>query len=160
MTEIEQARQILDTMLGYLGFVVQIELDESDEGHTLQILTEEPDDLIGRRGEVLEDIQYLVNRILQRRVPGAPRVRVDCEYHRTMREDRLLEKVRQQAERVRATGHAVVLNPMNSYYRRLVHNMFVNDPGIASESAPGQQRFKRITLRKRASSPVPPAAGS
>jgi spoIIIJ-associated protein len=149
MTPLDQARQILDTMLGYLGFVVQIEEDNGDEGPTLQILTEQPDALIGRRGEVLDDIQYLVNRILQRRDPKAPRIRVDVEYFRTMREDKMLAQVKEQAERVRATGHSIVLNPMNSYYRRLVHNLFVNDPQIASESAKGDDRFKRITLKRR-----------
>ena len=150
MTALAQAHQILDTMLGYLGFVVQIEDDDGADGPTLQILTEQPDALIGRRGEVLDDMQYLVNRILQRREPNAPRIRVDVEYFRTMREDKMLEKVKEQAERVRITGHAVVLNPMNSYYRRLVHNLFVNDPVIQSESAKGDERFKCITLRKRA----------
>ncbi len=149
MTPLEHSRKILDTMLGYLGFVVSIEEDDGPEGPTLQILTEEPDALIGRRGEVLDDIQYLVNRILQRREPQAPRIRVDVEYFRTMREDSMLEKVKQQAERVRATGHPIALNPMNSYYRRLVHNLFVNDPDILSESARGEERFKRVTLKKR-----------
>src|SRR6478609_8293738 len=149
MSALEQARKILDTMLGFLGFVVQIEEENSDEGPTLQILTEQPDALIGRRGEVLDDIQYLVNRILQRRDPKAPRIRVDVEYFRTMREDKMLAQVKEQAERVRATGHPMVLNPMNSYYRRLVHNLFVNDPQVASESAKGDERFKRITLKKR-----------
>src|SRR6187402_2604621 len=97
MTALDQAHKILDTMLGYLGFVVQIEEENGEEGPTLQILTEEPDALIGRRGEVLDDIQYLVNRILQRREPQAPRIRVDVEYFRTMREDNMLEKVKQQA---------------------------------------------------------------
>jgi spoIIIJ-associated protein len=156
MTPLDNARQILDTMLGYLGFVVTIEETDGEDGPTLQMLTEQPDDLIGRRGEVLEDIQYLVNRILHRRDPEAPRIRVDCEYFRTMREDRILEKVREQAERVRATGHPIVLNPMNSYYRRLVHNLLVNDPQIISESAPGNHRFKRITLKRRPPAQQPP----
>lgn len=151
MTPLEHSRKILDTMLGYLGFVVRIEEDDGPDGPTLQILTEEPDALIGRRGEVLDDIQYLVNRILQRREPKAPRIRVDVEYFRTMREDNMLEKVKQQAERVRTTGHAIALSPMNSYYRRLVHNLFVDDPDIISESAKGEGRFKRITLKKRGS---------
>lgn len=163
MTPLEHSHKILDTMLGYLGFVVQIEEDDGPDGPTLQILTEEPDALIGKRGEVLDDIQYLVNRILQRREPQAPRIRVDVEYFRTMREDSMLEKVKQQAERVRATGHAIVLNPMNSYFRRLVHNLFVDDPHIQSESARGDGRFKRITLKKRgasSASPVNPPAGT
>ena len=149
MTSIEHAHQILDTLLGYLGFVVQIEEEDTAEGPTLQILTEQPDPLIGRRGEVLDDIQYLVNRILQRRDPQAPRIRVDVEYFRTMREDRMLAKVKELADRVRSTGQPQLLNPMNSYYRRLVHNLFVNDPVVASESAKGDERFKRITLKRR-----------
>ncbi len=137
-------------MLGYLGFVVQIEEENSEEGPTLQILTEQADALIGRRGEVLDDIQYLVNRILQRRDPKAPRIRVDVEYFRTMREDKMLEKVKEQGERVRHSGHEIALQPMNSYYRRLVHNLFVNDPQVMSESEKGDDRFKRIILKKRA----------
>ena len=158
MTPLDNARQILDTMLGYLGFVVTIEETNGEDGPTLQMLTEQPDDLIGRRGEVLEDVQYLVNRILHRRDASAPRIRVDCEYFRSMREDSILDKVREQAERVRATGHAIALNPMNSYYRRLVHNLFVNDPQIVSESAPGDHRFKRITLKRRPQGQPAPVA--
>jgi spoIIIJ-associated protein len=149
MTPLEHARQILDTLLGHLGFVVQIEEEQAAEGLTLQILTEESNLLIGRRGEVLDDIQYLVNRILQRRDPQAPRIRVDVEYFRTMREDRMLAKVNELADRVRSTGQPQVLNPMNSYYRRLVHNQFLNDPLVASESEKGDERFKRITLKRR-----------
>ena len=149
MTPLDQARQILDTLLGYLGFAVRIEEEETAEGPSLQILTDQTDPLIGRHGEVLDDIQYLVNRILQRRDPGAPRIRVDVGYYRAMQEDSMLDKVREQAERVRATGQPVTLQPMNSYHRRLVHNLFANDPGIASESSRGDERFKRITLRKR-----------
>jgi len=149
MSPLEQARQILDTLLGYLGFAVRIEEEDGPEGPTLQVLTEQSEQLIGRRGEVLDDIQYLVNRILQRREPDAPRIRVDVEYFRTMREDRMLAKVKEMAERVRATGQPQVLTPMNSYYRRLVHNLFVNDPEVASVSEKGEERFKRITLQKR-----------
>ncbi|MEZ0385995.1 MAG: protein jag [Verrucomicrobium sp.] len=154
---LDHARQILDTLLGYLGFVVRIEEENGPDGPTLQILTEETDALVGERGEVLDDIQYLVNRILQRRDPAAPRVRVDVEYFRTMREDRMMEKVKELAIRVRATGQPAVLNPLNSYYRRLVHNLFLNDPQVMSESAQGNERFKRITLRRRTAQGSPPS---
>ncbi len=150
MTALEQSRQILENMLGYLGFYVTVEEDASSpDGPTLQILTDEADALIGKRGEVLDDIQYLVNRLLIRRTPEAPRIRVDVEYYRSMREDKMLEKAREMAEHVRLTGKPVPLPPMNSYYRRLIHNAFVNDPDVMTESAKGEQRFKRITLKKR-----------
>ena len=77
MTPLDHSRHILDSMLGYLGFTVQIEEEDSPEGPTLQILTEDTEPLIGRRGEILDDMQYLVNRILRRHLPDAPRIRVD-----------------------------------------------------------------------------------
>ena len=82
---LEHAQHILDAMLGYLGFTAQIEQDDGPDGPTLQVLTKDSDALIGRRGEVLEDIQYLVNRILFRHMPEAPRIRVDVEFYRSMR---------------------------------------------------------------------------
>jgi spoIIIJ-associated protein len=149
MTAMQHAHQILDTMLGYLGFPVQIEEQDSPEGPTLQILTKDAEALTGRRGEILEDMQYLVNRILIRHLPDAPRIRVDVEYFRSMREDSLIAHAQQMAQRVRTTGKATVLSPMNSYYRRIVHNVFVNDPEVMSVSENGPARFKTITLKKR-----------
>ncbi len=150
MTALEHARKILDTMLGYLGFTVQIEEAGGPDGPTLQILTEDAEALIGRRGERLEDIQYLVNRILMRHMKDAPRIRVDIEYYRSMREDKLVERVKHLADRVRATGQSVTINPLNSYYRRIVHNVFASDPDVMSVSQDGPSRFKTITLKKRA----------
>lgn len=150
MTALARAHQILDTLLGYLGFTVQIEESDGPEGPTLQILTEDADALIGRRGSTMEDIQYLVNRILLRHMPNAPRIRVDIEYYRSMREDKLVEQAKELAGRVRATGQPQVLGPMNSYYRRMVHNAFVNDPDVMSVSMDANARFKRIMLKRRA----------
>jgi spoIIIJ-associated protein len=113
------------------------------------VLTEDSDMLIGRRGETLEDIQYLVNRVLQRHVKDAPRIRVDVEFYRSMREDKMIARAKELAERVRATGLPAALPPMNSYYRRLIHNVFVEDQDVMSVSAGGDARFKRITLKRR-----------
>ena len=68
------AKELLDTMLGYLGFVVQIEETRSESGNpTLQIYTEEADRLIGRDGETLDAIQFLLNRVLQAKESRARR---------------------------------------------------------------------------------------
>lgn len=146
---LEHARHILDAMLGYLGFVAQIEEDDGPDGPTLQVLTDDSELLIGRRGDVLEDIQYIVNRVLQRHMPDAPRIRVDVEFYRSMREDKMIARARELGERVRATGQSATLPPLNSYYRRLIHNLFINDPEVTSVSAGGDARFKRITLQRR-----------
>jgi len=77
------AREVLDTMLGYLGFVAEVELDTSRDETSIQVLTGEPELLIGSRGERLDDIQYLVNRIVQTQYREAPRIRVDVSPSRS-----------------------------------------------------------------------------
>ena len=146
---VETAQSIIDSMLGYLGFVVRVEPDQEEQGPALQIFTNEAQILLGRNGDRLDDIQYLVNRLLFARNKEAPRVRVDIEYFRAMREDSLLETVREVADRVRQSGRPVRLNPLNSYYRRIVHDAFKEDPDIITTSPNDRSRMKRITVARR-----------
>ena len=143
-------KELLDTLLGYLGFVVEIEEQTSEAGNlTLQIYTEESKRLTGRNGEMLDALQFLLNRLIQAKDKDAPKVIVDCEMYKSMREDRIVQRVRDLAERVRATGRSLQLEPMNSYERRLVHNAFKDDPDVATWSPNDSARIKQITLIKR-----------
>ncbi|MEP6821801.1 MAG: R3H domain-containing nucleic acid-binding protein [Chthoniobacterales bacterium] len=143
-------KELLDTILGYLGFVVQIEETKSEGGNlTLQIYTEESTRLIGHEGETLEAIQFLLNRLIQAKDRDAEKVIVDCEMYRSMREDRIVQRVRELAERVRISGRSLQLEPMNSYERRIVHNAFKDDPDVATWSPNDSARIKQITLLKR-----------
>jgi spoIIIJ-associated protein len=155
MDTVEAAHKILDTMLGHLGLAATIEIQQTDDGPCLQILSGERDAIIGKDGDRLDDIQYLVNRILRRHFPKAVRVKVDCEHYRSIQEDRLVEEVRGVAQRVKASGKPFKMRPLNAYYRRLVHNVLVSDPAVVSSSPGGDDRLKRITIA--AKSPAPPA---
>ena len=143
----EAASKILDTMLGHLGFHANIEVQEAEEGPCLQITTSESKYLIGRDGERLDDLQYLVNRMLKKHFPKAPRIKVDCEHYRAIQEDHLIEEVRGLAERVKASGKPFRMRPLNAYYRRLVHKALVDHPEVESVSPGGGDRLKRINLR-------------
>ena len=143
-------KELLDTMLGYLGFVVEIAESKNEAGNlVLQIYTEESRRLIGRDGATLEAIQFLLNRLIQSKDKNAEKVIVDCEHYRSMREDRIVQRVRELAERVRITGRSLQLEPMNSYERRIVHNAFKDDPEVATWSPSDSARIKQITLLKR-----------
>jgi spoIIIJ-associated protein len=146
MTTVESANKILDTMLGHLGFTASIEQQETDDGPCLQIHSGESETLIGKDGDRLDDLQYLVNRILRKHLPKAERVKVDCGHFRSIQEDRLNEEVKAAAERVKATGKPFQMRPLNAYYRRLVHNVLADTPGIVSHSPAGDERLKRITI--------------
>src|SRR5712672_2283961 len=149
-------KELLDTMLGFLGFVVQIEeMQNEGGGLVLQIYTEESARLIGRDGEILEAMQFLLNRLIQTKDKDAAKVIVDCEHYRSMREDKIVQHVRELAERVRITGRSLQLEPMNSYERRIVHNAFKDDPEVATWSPSDSARIKQITLLKRPKKTAP-----
>ena len=141
MTTVESATKILDTMLGHLGFTASIELQETDEGPCLQIHSGDSETIIGKDGDRLDDLQYLVNRIVRRHVPQAERIKVDCEHFRSIQEDHLNEEVKSIAERVKSTGKSFQMRPLNAYYRRMVHNILVDDPQIVSHSPQGDDRL-------------------
>ncbi len=143
------AKDILDMMLGYLGFVCQIDEEPREGFLMLQVHTPEKERLIGRHGEILEDVQFLLNRIIQTRYPDEPRVQIDIEYYREMREDAIVQRAKQIAELVKKTGRPFHLDPMNSYDRRIIHNAFKDDPEIVTWSPPDEARIKRITLKKK-----------
>lgn len=149
MSASQTPREILDTILGYLGFVFEIEEQERDGHKVLQILTHEAEVLIGRRGQTLDDLQFLLNRILQATDAKAPRVVVDVDHYRAMRDDALVSKVRHLAEAVKAGGRSLQTEPLNSYDRFIVHNVFKDDPEIMSQSPSDSSKIKRITLRLR-----------
>ena len=144
-----EPKEILDTMLGHLGFVADIQEVEAENGRQLQVFTAESEALIGRDGETLEDLQFLLNRILQAQDRNAPKVQVDVAHWRAMRDDRLRNRIRQLADTVRISGRPVKLEPMNSYDRRIVHNTVKDDPDVMSFSPSDDARIKRITLQRR-----------
>jgi spoIIIJ-associated protein len=142
-------KEVLDTILGPLGFVVEIE-EELRDGHLiLQIRTNEPQRLIGRRDETLESLQFLVNRLLISQNNEAPRVVVDVEHHRSMRDASFLLRIHQLAEAVRIDGRPVETEPLNSYDRRLVHNAYRDDMELMTQSQQIEEKLKRITIRRR-----------
>ena len=136
-------------MLGYLGFVAEIQEVETENGRQLQVFTAESDALIGHEGETLEDLQFLLNRILQANNRNAPRVQVDIAHWRAMRDDKLRQRIRQVAETVRISGRPVKLEPMNSYDRRIVHNTVKDYADVMSFSPNDDARIKRIVIQRR-----------
>ncbi|MDF1738738.1 MAG: single-stranded DNA-binding protein [Verrucomicrobiales bacterium] len=144
MDHFDTAQEILDAMLGYLGFAAKVDLDR--ESGTLNVTCAEGKLLIGHNGARLDEIQYLVNRVLQDRVPEAPKVKVDIDSYVASRDYRLIEDAESAAAGVIASGTPAKLEPMNSYQRRLVHHHFKEHPEIKTWSPGDSARLKRITL--------------
>jgi spoIIIJ-associated protein len=144
-------RETLELMLGHLGLVFEVEEIEQGGRLVLNVHTRDAGRLIGRDGHTLEDLQYLLNRILNRHDDASTaNVIVDVEGYRQKENQDFLGRIRELAEQVRRTGQPLSLAPMNSFDRRLVHQAFADDPDIATRSEEGGSRLKQITLVPRA----------
>ncbi|WP_018968841.1 protein jag [Rubritalea marina] len=146
MTWEDAAEKILVTMLGHLGFEVGVKREQGDDGLCLQVVYEDSKLIIGRNGDRLEDLQYLLNRTLNKHYPDAPRVKVDCDNYRSEQEAKLIEKARELAVRVASTGKSARTRPLNAYYRRVVHNALTDIEGVATQSPKSDARYKRIEI--------------
>ncbi len=144
MDHLEVAQEVLDSILGYLGFVATVEIDR--EATLLNVATNDPKLLIGHRGERMEEIQYLVNRIVQDRIPDAKRFRIDIDNYRATQEHRMIEDAEGVAAQVIASGNSHKLEPMNSYQRRVIHTHFKEHPEVSTWSPTDSARLKRITI--------------
>ena len=103
---LQRARETLELMLGHLGLVFEVEEMEPAGRHVLNIHSREAGRLIGRDGQVLEDLQYLLNRILNRGEEGAANVIVDVEGYRQKEKQDFLGRIRELADQVRQDGKA------------------------------------------------------
>ncbi len=149
MSAINDAREILEIMLRHLGYTAEVTIDDACEVPGLQVTVADAKAAIaltGKKGERLDDIQHLVNKLLHQKLPDAPRIRVDVNHFRGQKDDDFLNGIRGLADRVRATREPIKLDPMNSYQRRLVHTLFKGDPGIRTFSPEDDSRIKCITL--------------
>ena len=140
--------EALASLLAPLGFTYTLTTEPYEDG--ISLLLESPDArfLIGDEGDRLDDLQYMVNRLVQARWEDAPRVRVDCDSYRARAEAKLLRRARSRAERVLKTGKPLLMEKLNAYQRRLVHNELATIPGIVTQSEETESRFKRITISR------------
>ena len=101
--------------------------------------------LIGRRGQTLQALQYLVNLIVRKELGEEVRVALDVEGYRQRREASLRDMATKVASRVVQTGRSITLEPMSAADRRIIHVSLTDDPGVSTESA-GFGDDRKVTI--------------
>jgi spoIIIJ-associated protein len=139
-------KETLEQMLTQLGFEATVEEQQLEDGLLLDVKTEDSGRLIGRQGQTLADLQYLVNRLLFTADQTAPKVTVDVGNYRSQARDALLKKAKEAAEKVRRWGDVVELEPMNAFDRRIIHNAMKDDPGVETYSVEVEGTTKKAVL--------------
>ena len=105
--------------------------------------------LIGKRGQTLDSLQYLANRVANKHQDGYVRVKLDTENYRARREETLRHLAKNIAHKVKRNRRPVALEPMNPYERRIIHSALQSDPYVMTHSE-GEEPFRKvvITLKK------------
>jgi spoIIIJ-associated protein len=129
------AKQRLEELVSFFGANVSADADETDDGIELSIAgSPSTPRLIGHRGETLRAIEYLLNQMVKRIDPAAPRVLVDVAGYKQARKESLQELASEVAKRVIDSGEEEELKPMNPAERRIVHMTLREIEGIDTES--------------------------
>src|SRR5580704_4267273 len=125
-----QSKEILEKILGTLGFAATVEEQNLDGELTLDVKTDDAGRLIGRQGQTLADLQYITNRMLFQQDNTAPKAMVDVGGYRAQAREALVKKAKEAAEKVRRWGDVVELEPLNAFDRRVVHQALREDPDV------------------------------
>lgn len=138
---IERGREVLQTIVGHLGVEAIVDGRREDDHLLLEISGDTSGVLIGRKGQMLDALEYLVGRILTRDEERVVYVVVDSMGYRDRRRQTLEELAGRMAEEARRRGRPVRLNDLSPRDRRIVHLFLQNEPGVSTHSAgEGAQR--------------------
>ena len=141
-----QPKETLEHLLSLLGFQAKIEEHHLEEGLLLDVITEDSGRLIGRQGQTLSDLQYVLNRLLFQQDAQAPKVTVDVGGYRAEAREALVKKAKDAADKVRRWGDVVELEPMNAFDRRVIHNALKDDPSVETHSVEVEGTNKKAIL--------------
>jgi spoIIIJ-associated protein len=152
--DVESAVEVLETLLSLVGVDATVRVRQPEtpgDGVALvkAVLDISGDDLgilIGRRGETLSSLQYLVNLIVGRKLKTKASVGVDVAGYRRRREESLRNLAFRMAARVKSTGQTMTLEPMPPNERRIVHLALAQDASVITESI-GEGENRKVVIR-------------
>lgn len=133
-------------MLRHLGFTVTLTESQLEEQVLLDIQTDDPGRLIGRAGQTLSDLQFLLNRLVFKSDSRIPRIVLDVGGYRQQARELLTSRAKEAAEKVRRWGEIVEMEPLNSYDRYIVHQALKDDPDVETHSVEVDGSDKKAIL--------------
>ena len=125
--------------------VVNTEYKEEEKELSIDLSGDDMGVLIGKRGQTLDSLQYLVSLIVNKESDDYIRVKVDTENYRKRRQDTLENLAKNIAFKVKRTKRTVSLEPMNPYERRIIHSEIQNIQGVSTNSI-GSENNRKIVI--------------
>ena len=132
-----------------LEVVINVKYDEAEKNMEIDLKGDDMGVLIGKRGQTLDSLQYLVSLVVNKESEEYIRVKVDTEDYRNRRKATLEGLAKNISYKVKRTKRAVSLEPMNPYERRIIHSALQNDKYVTTHSE-GDEPFRHVvvTLKK------------
>lgn len=140
-------KKFLGDVLNAMGMnaEVKVVINENDGSVDVEIVGENMGVLIGKRGQTLDSLQYLVSLVANKEAEGYFRVKLDTENYRARRKETLESLARNIAYKVKRTRKPVSLEPMNPYERRIIHSALQNDRYVSTRSE-GEEPFRHVVV--------------
>ena len=149
---IDDTLEFLDKMFAAMNMEVKSTIDYNEENRTMNIdfAGDDMGILIGKRGQTLDSLQYLVSLVVNKESDSYIKVKVDTEDYRERRKATLENLAKNLSYKVKRTRRPVTLEPMNPYERRIIHSALQNDRYVETHSE-GEEPYRKvvITLKRR-----------
>ena len=139
------AKNFLKEMFIAMGLIVNVETKLKDRQLEIKISGDDMGIIIGKRGQTLDAVQYLVNLVVNKGTAPYISVTLDTENYRERRKETLETLAFNLAKKVKHTGKNVVLEPMNPYERRIIHSALQNDRYVTTYSE-GDEPYRNVVI--------------
>jgi spoIIIJ-associated protein len=152
----DMAREVLETLLARMGVTASVACQTNPPGGgegtveviTLDVTGDDLGILIGRRGQTLSSLQYVVRLILAHQNQARVPIVIDVEGYKQRRYEALQALARRMAEQVKTRGRPFTLEPMLAYERRIIHLTLADDPDVTTESV-GEGETRKVVIMPR-----------
>ena len=143
----ERAKEFLDEVFNAMNMVVTLDVkyDEENKNLNIDLSGDEMGVLIGKRGQTLDSLQYLVSLVVNKDMEDYIHVKVDTENYRQRRKETLENLAKNISYKVKRTKRPVSLEPMNPYERRIIHSALQNDKYVTTHSE-GDEPFRHVVV--------------
>ena len=144
---IDDIKEYLDKLFKAMDIETNVNIDYDEAEGTMNIDLEGPDMgiLIGKRGQTLDALQYLISLFVNKKSESYIRVKLDTENYRARRKDTLENLAKNIAFKVKRTRRTFTLEPMNPYERRIIHSALQNDKYVATRSE-GEEPYRKVVV--------------
>lgn len=141
----EKAQKTLKEILSFLGMEAKIQIKDEPDRLRISFKGDGSGLLIGRQGQTLDALEYLVNKIVHKGAEDKKKIVVDTENYRVRREEALIKLAKRMGEKAKRTGKPVTMSPLNAQERRIVHLALQNDKALRTHSK-GTGLYRKIVI--------------